>query len=452
MSGNKVFKSASECVRALRQITSHAALMKQDKRIYADLLSEANPFVSEMNPQDLRVLAKSVLIVYRKFGLNLNNYLFKLINKQLNFFIDSSVNGETRHALTSTMSALSHIKREVSDGGPPALRPDTVWKFAHAPTWRSVWQQNRSVFDKAELLSLLSRLNLRPFSHLVFAKEELSNDSEPNAIFFSSPDLTELLEEGKSANGRLVGSLHAMSKLDMYSSPAFNRLMKMIPSRISDLSPSELGNSLHAVGSALALQPYEDKEISEELAVNLIRTIERRKRDIPLSVVNQVGLVHFANPDLVPTSLLDLRAFCQEAVKVSEKDDKVNEIRVSKAQKVIRNAIDLLGLSELVKEEYPVGPFRIDFAIPHLRLAIEINGPYHYYYKTTEPTTKTRLKHKALAKKGFTVLEIDYLEMKNEGDRVSLMDGRIRDALGIGATRRSLRTEVLSLVNHRNEN
>jgi len=422
--------------------------MKQDKQIYADLLSEANPFISEMSPQDLRVLAKSVLIVHRTFGLNLNNYLFKLVNKQLNLFIDSSVNSESRHALISTMSALSHIKREVHDGGPPALRPDTVWKFAHATSWRPVWQETNSVFDKAELLSILGRLNLRPFPQLVFANKELIYESEPNAIFLSSSDISELRDAAKPANGRLVGSLHAMSKLDMYACPAFQGLLYLIPSRMNDLLPAELGNSLHAIGSAVALRPDDNIDLRTQITCNIIRAIDRRKRDIPWSVVNQVGLIHFANPSLVREHIPHLLPFCEEAIRVSEKD-KVNEIRVSKAQKVIRHAIDLLGLTDLVKEEFAIGPFRIDFAIPDLKLAIEINGPYHYYFKTTDPTSRTRLKHKALANKGYTVLDIDFLEMKDEANRVTLLDRKIREALDIAPSKRSLRNELLSLLKDR---
>ena len=435
-----MFSSASECARALRQITSHSALLRQDKHVYSDILSEATPFVASMSPTELRTVSKSILIIHRKFGLNLNNYLFKLINKQLNQFLN---NHEiiARHDIVSSMSSLSRIHRQVGDGGPPALRPDTVWTFAHSPSWRPCWQSPKSVMDKSELLSVMSRLNLKPFSHLIFSNEALSTDVEPSAIFFSKNDITDLREEGKRGNGRLIGSLYAMSKLDLFPSPVIDQLVGLVPSKIEDLSPMELGNALHAIGTIISLtkKPTESFEI---LTQKLFKRIERKRHELPLSVVNQVGLIHYAVPGLLEGGFID------EVIRICESDKSINEVKSSKAQKSVARALDSLGLSDLVQQEYAIGPFRIDFAIPQIKLLLEINGPYHYYYKCVDHrTTKTRMKHKALSQQGFTIIEIDFSDMKEESNRVALLDRRIRAALGIDEkSRRSLKSEISSIV------
>jgi very-short-patch-repair endonuclease len=428
-----MFNSANECVRALRQITSHSALLRQEKNVYSDILSGTIPFISEMSPSDIRVLSKSVLIIHQKFGLNLNNYLFKSLNKRINTFLDNP-DLESRHSLVSTFSSLSRIHRQMGDGGPPALRPDTVWKFAHSTAWRPLWQMKSSIFDKSELLTVMSRLNLRPFSHLVFYRDDLAYELEPSAIFFSRTDIEDQREEGKKGNGRLIGSLHAMSKLDLLRCPSFLRLSQILPPRIEELSPMELGNTLQAFGTAVGLG--EDKSVYYDIIKAVLYRMERVKHDLPLSVVNQVSLINYVIPSIGSSS------FCADATLIAERED-INELRSSKAQSVIKKAFQIMGISHFFKEEYPIGPFRIDFAFPEIKLLIEINGPYHYYYKTMDRTTKTKLKHDSLSRRGFTVIDIDYLEMKDESNRVLLLDRKIREALGIKDNKRSLKREIL---------
>lgn len=446
----KLFTSAAECVKALRQITSTPALLKQNKQIYSDIISETVPFISEMTPQDIRVLSKSVLIINKKFELNLNNFLFKLINKRLNIFIDSSIDPGTRHALVSTMLNLSQVSRQTYDGGPPALRPDTVWRFTHAASWRACWQEHSSGFDKADLLSVLGRMLIRPLSETVFKNESLTYTDEPKAIFLSACDIDYFMEHGRKSNGRIVGSISSMSKLDVSSSPVFDRLLTLIPPRIDDLSIKELSNTLHAITSSVILRGSNQESIATlELAQAIVKRLFRKRTELTVSVVNQIALVQFTLPSLIDNVKDDaIQGFCQQAIRVAEADT-VNEITQSKAQKVIRNAIDSLGLANLVKEEFSVGPYRIDFAIPDIGMLIEINGPYHYYYKTTEPTAKFVLKRKSLKDRGYKIVEIDYLEMKDESNRVALLENKIRACLGLTGSKRSLRNDVLALIKNR---
>jgi very-short-patch-repair endonuclease len=134
-----------------------------------------------------------------------------------------------------------------------------------------------------------------------------------------------------------------------------------------------------------------------------------------------------------------------EAITITESDS-VNIVKTSKAQKVVKEALDALGLEELVVEELAVGPFRADFALPGLKLLIEINGPYHFYYKSSEPTSRTVYKQRTLEANGFRILNIDYLEMKEETNRVALMDSRLRSALGISTGKSKLRSELIKLL------
>ena len=453
MTSQRIFRSANECITALKNITSTPALLSQSKTVYNDILSEAIPFVRDMTPSDVRIFSKSVVVINRKFQLNLNNYLFKVMNNRMNDFIETEISATTRHALVSTMSSLSQVVRQVHDGGPPALRPDTVWKFAHAKEWRSVWREG--TFDKCEMLSVLSRLNIRPSDSLVYTAPALDAATDESAVYFSSQDIEalRLCDPRQRANGRICGSVFAMSSLGLSGKPSFPALLQLLLPRLDELSAMELVNVAHAIAVRLVLTQQHLDETLEDLLVACLRRAQRRKRELSISSMNQIAVIHFG--------LLDnasyreklrgnpaLEAFVTEAMTSSESDS-VNIVKTSKAQKVIKNALIELGLEEFFEEEFSVGPFRADVAFPALRLLIEINGPYHHYYKSSDPTARTVYKQRSLESRGFRILNIDYLEMKDETNRVRLMESRLRQILGLESGKQKLRSEIIRLLANR---
>ena len=437
-----MFKSASEYVGALKQITSNKTLLGQRKEIYSDILSESIPFISAMSAPELRSFSKSVLIIHSRFGLNLNNYLLKAIDRRIIDFIGSGSSPENRHALVGSMSHLSQVIRQRHDGGPPALRPDNVWKFVHQPQWRPLWlEPNIScVMDKCELLTILSRLSIRPF------------DAVFSDIFFPKSDV-ELFRTGDDRtriNGRICGAINSMAKLRKSENHIFDDFLHLVPSRIHELSNFELGNIAHASATSLVVNDnLSDCEFKIQLVVTILRRLCRDKRQLSAATVNQIALTGLALEYLPERPVMsdEIKVFLRTCLEASCSDS-TNMITVSKAQSVIRKAFDQLGLGEMVLEEFAVGPFRIDFCVAKLKLLIEINGPYHYYYKSTLRTARTEFKHRMLTKMGFLVIDIDFLEMKDQDDRVALLEKKLRDALGLVHSRPGrLKSDILKLVN-----
>ena len=167
MSGS--FKTASEYITALRRLTSTKTFLKPNfqKSSLNEIIGSSIPFIPSLSPPELRSFTKSLLLIQTAHKLNLNSLVFKTVNKRLLELVDS----EDHHSVISTLNSLSQIHREKHDGGPPPLRPDTVWKFLRPNLMHA------SVLDKCELLTIMSRLNLRPFDDMmVKVRGDLGND------------------------------------------------------------------------------------------------------------------------------------------------------------------------------------------------------------------------------------------------------------------------------------
>lgn len=58
--------------------------------------------------------------------------------------------------------------------------------------------------------------------------------------------------------------------------------------------------------------------------------------------------------------------------------------------------------------EYFLEGFHLDIAFPEQKIAIEVDGPYHYYPDSDEPVTKDLLKDYVLERLGWRVIHINY--------------------------------------------
>ena len=449
------FKTGSEYIIALRKLTQSKSLIKSasQKPVLNEIIGSSIPFIPSLSAPELRSFAKSLLLIQSSQKLNLNSLVFKTINKRL---LELVTDGDDSHCVISTLNSLSQIRRETHDGGPPALRPDTVWKFS------GKFLQTASVLDKCEFLTIMSRLNLKPMDEMMMRIDGLNE----NAIFLSHSDIEDLNTNPDRgiANGRISACILAMLKLDCFSFrrfSTFTSLLRLVPPRIEEFSPMELANTAYAITASVVLEsedeagllPIEESDFRIRLIIQILRNLYRKRINVSVAAMNQIGVVHYSLKNGASDIYADemtrvhtLRKFLDECLLMVSKDT-VNELKESKAQQVVRKALDKIGLFDIMKDEVAVGPFRLDFAIPELRLGIEIDGPYHYYYKSNAATAKTRFKRIVVEnQEQFRIITVSYLELKEEGDKVNFFDEKIRTLLNISRKVVSLRSEVKRLI------
>jgi hypothetical protein len=399
-----MFSSPSEYIRALRGITGSPTILRtiRDTSTLSDLLATGVKFVPSMNPGEIRSLSKSVSTVAKKFpDLPLNNYLLKCIDKRL---VGLGGTAEGGHELVGSMTALSQIIRHVHDGGPPALRPDTVIEFLHSPYWK---RDDGVVMDKCELLTVLSRLNIRPFDNL------------SDGLFFRSSEVTSIRElDRRNVTGRVCGAVTAMAKLDLIARPAFDELLDLLP--IGEMSLVEITNAVYAI--ALAGQAA-----AHPLVTPILEHLFRRRTELSVASLNQISVTLDAL-ELEGVMNSDWTACISEPGMLHAQ----NILKSSKAQTVVRRAVDKLGIGHFVKEEFAIGPFAVDLAFPSIRLAIEVNGPYHFYFNSDLPTARTRLKRRILEEKyKYKLIEVSHGELKSAGEKSEFIENKMRTCLSI---------------------
>ena len=385
-------------IAKLRRVTESRLLQSP---YLSELLSESIPLINEMTATEIRQLTKSALIINQNFPkLKLNPQIFKLVNRRILLLGIS-------HDVIATITSLSHIKRARQDGGPPLLAPATV---------SALLTQHHllSAFDKCDLVSVLSRLGLRPTGVFLFTLKDV-----------------ETLGLGENSSGRICGAIIALGKLEL-DSPTLSALLALLPSRLTTLSTRELANVLYACALAGA---------GDSLFISqVLRQLERKKSDISLASMNQIAMTSTDHSG---------SSFSDKCVALCESGEWKNVHSTSKAQSSISNALDSLGISSpLVREEFAVGPFLLDFAFPYLKLGIEIQGPFHYYHGTMNATAKTKFKRTKLESLGWRIAEIDYMQLKSEGDKVKLVDRIVRKALNPNEFEEGVhREKLLTLLN-----
>jgi hypothetical protein len=95
---------------------------------------------------------------------------------------------------------------------------------------------------------------------------------------------------------------------------------------------------------------------------------------------------------------------------------------VSVADKLERNRIAAEISACLSKQSAPLGP---NGKKP---IAIEVDGPSHFYIHSTNYTAYTKLKHRILSKMGYQVVHIPYFEW-NELDNPSKKEKYVIDKI-----------------------
>lgn len=370
---------ASNYVSRLRQITSSKSALSACTSA-ADLLGESIVHIPEMSILELKQFCKSVLVFRRAFSkLRLNPQIFRLVNRKLASVVD--MEPSFCHDVVSVFGSISQLDRR---GAPPYLRPETVDLLAS----RLIVQM--SAMDKCEILSVFARVNLKPGFSIT--------ENDCLALKTASPE---------SSNGRICGAILASAKLDL----PITSILALVPNRVCGLTTMELSNVLYAITLS-----HDDSFCG--LFEQILHLLERKKNQISVSSMNQIAVAVYGR---------NSGAFAQECIDKCVAD-KVNNVTMSKAQTIVRRSLETLGIDEMFTEEFPQGPFRLDFAIPKLRVAIEINGPYHYYHGSTVATAKTRMKRRLLTE--WKIAEIDYKQLKEANDKVKLVEHTVRELVG----------------------
>ena len=94
--------------------------------------------------------------------------------------------------------------------------------------------------------------------------------------------------------------------------------------------------------------------------------------------------------------------------------------------------------------QFPLGPYRSDFAIPDLKLAVECDG--EYWHKQPEAVAKDRKRDAELARYGWTVLRFSEKEIKNRMPDVQYSLSSIVSELWQKAQQRQRQTRQQGLV------
>ena len=92
-----------------------------------------------------------------------------------------------------------------------------------------------------------------------------------------------------------------------------------------------------------------------------------------------------------------------------------SDTRVSTFQQQVEGAIKNLGFETVMEDVTADGLFSIDISVREKKIAIECDGPSHYYSNlTTVPSQKTKLRNQALACRGWDVIVVPYYEWQDE--------------------------------------
>ena len=78
--------------------------------------------------------------------------------------------------------------------------------------------------------------------------------------------------------------------------------------------------------------------------------------------------------------------------------------------KVAKFISEIIPKDWVMEIEFYVEGYHLDIAFPHQKVAIEVDGPYHFYNESKEPVTKDLLKDFVLSGLGWRVIHINYRE------------------------------------------
>ncbi|BAM39548.1 uncharacterized protein TOT_010001003 [Theileria orientalis strain Shintoku] len=249
-----------------------------------------------------------------------------------------------------------------------------------------------STFDLCFILHLCSKLQYRDESIIDrISTKLLTNESNYHELC--------------SDKALLAMVLRSLCFLQNKNAMYHTLLYQKIPPRIYTFGSQELCNILLSI-----VVSNIDEKINGQLGDIVCAIIDRISEKLSLLVdieVNQIGIcLHFLkyNMDPFPSkyeTLLD------SIIKLNMK----YAPNTSKMQLKLSKLLDEIKLK--YKSEYQLGPYRLDYVVPKLNVAIEVNGYTHFFHNSRELNALTQLKYKILKDMGWNVVGVNYYNWKN---------------------------------------
>jgi hypothetical protein len=173
-------------------------------------------------------------------------------------------------------------------------------------------------------------------------------------------------------------------------------------------------SEIHAAASAAVpvCEPYTTQTLLDETSVILLaqkRISKKLKREaektmMPRLVINTVRKLFTPSNPMSLIGTQAYRGFTSVQTTLKSKDSEVSS-DASKKEELIRSIMKKLR-GPLADEDgnVPTGDDR--------PVAIEVDGPSHFYVNTTKYTAYTKLKHRLLTRMGYKVLHVPYFEWR----------------------------------------
>ncbi|EKX74369.1 conserved hypothetical protein [Theileria equi strain WA] len=256
-----------------------------------------------------------------------------------------------------------------------------------------------STFDLCFLLHLTSKLKIRDTFILDFISTEILANEERYGYL--------------CADQVLVATVLRSLAFLKYDNELFRTLLyKRIPSCVYGLGGRELCNVLFAI-----ILSHLNVKYTPELTEIVLVILDRITAKLPSLVeveINQLGISLYylkynfeffnENHESLLRSIADLKLeFRPSASKMQEK---------------VGRLLDELKLKH--ESEVMLGPYRLDFVIPKLKVAIEVNGYTHFFHRSEQLNATTELKYKIIEDLGWKVFGLNYYDWKNKNKQERL--------------------------------
>ncbi|GAW79948.1 RAP protein [Plasmodium gonderi] len=148
-----------------------------------------------------------------------------------------------------------------------------------------------------------------------------------------------------------------------------------------------------------------------------------------LKSVNKMKNEELKQIHIVLYLLKDVGKEYEEAIQNLENKKIKSTLTVSKMQKQMEKIFKEIGLR--AEQEFPIGPYVLDFAFRKKMACIEVNGFTHYYTFGGGLNAKSKLKYYILRKLNWKVLTVEYMDWKNKSkeDKVKYLEKNILERI-----------------------
>ncbi|XP_953715.1 uncharacterized protein TA17070 [Theileria annulata] len=252
-------------------------------------------------------------------------------------------------------------------------------------------------FDLCFILHLCSKLQY---------KDQLILDSICSRFLLNDYNYQELCSD-KSLLAMVFRSLSFLQ----YKNELYKKLLYQgLPSSLYHFGSQELCNSLLSIVVS-NLEANFDEQV-KDIINSLIDRISERLSSLVEIEVNQLGIcLYFLK--------YNMASFPGRFESLFNSIVELNIIYTPNTSKMqLGRLLDELKLKH--KSELKIGPYTLDYAIPKINVAIEVNGYTHFFHNSKELNALTQLKYKILKDMGWNVVGINYYNWKNRNKQSRL--------------------------------